>query len=134
MVDRIIIRLMQLVLLVFILVAVFYQRPDNVKRAGYLPPENFMADITAGQRLFQVHCINCHGDKLQGTEYGPSLLHAYYHPTHHADVAFYLAVSQGVQQHHWQFGNMPAMTMLNPEDAAHLVLYVRQQQRAAGLY
>jgi len=135
MIDKIVVRLAVLVLVIFLLLAVFYQRPDNAaKRAPYLPAEGFVADAGMGDRLFAKHCIQCHGQQMQGTANGPPLIHAYYHPDHHADLAFYLAVYQGVHQHHWQFGNMPAMKQLTPDDAGHLLLYIRQAQQEAGMF
>lgn len=133
--DKIIIRGAVLLLLVFILLAIFYQRPTVIaKRAAYLPQQGFIGNANIGRGLFKQHCIQCHGNALEGTELGPSLLHAYYHPDHHADVAFYLAVFRGVQQHHWQFGDMPAFKNLSAESADHLLKYIRQQQRQNGLF
>ena len=61
------------------------------------------------------------------------LLHGYYRPDHHANYAFYMAVKNGVVQHHWEFGNMPAMPQVSPEQAADIIAYVRALQRQAGL-
>jgi hypothetical protein len=38
-----------------------------------------------------------------------------------------------VRQHHWNFGNMTPIDRLTPEDAGHIIAYVRQKQRAAGV-
>lgn len=134
MIDKVIVRLAALVLVIFLLLAVFYQRPDNSKRAPYLPDKDFVPDVMKGAQLFSTNCIQCHGKQLEGSASGPPLIHAYYHPDHHADLAFYLAVYQGVHQHHWQFGNMPAMKELTPDDAGHLLRFIRQKQQEAGLF
>jgi mono/diheme cytochrome c family protein len=133
--DKVIIRVGLLLLGVFIILAVFYERPkDSRGRAAYLPEKGFIGNVNVGRVLFNQNCIQCHGNTLKGTNKGPSLLHRYYHPDHHADVAFYLAIFRGVQQHHWQFGDMPAFNSLSPESADHLLKYIRQQQRQNGLF
>jgi len=133
--DKIVIRAAVMVLLVFILVAIFYERPvDSSKRAAYLPAEGFVGNEDIGQPLFQQHCSACHGQQLEGSATGPSLLHPYYKPDHHGDLSIYLAVYQGVVQHHWQFGNMPAQKQLSAEDAGHLLRYIRSEQKKAGLF
>jgi len=135
MMDKIVVRISVLILIIFMLVAIFYERPAvKGKRAVYLPAENFIGRAEAGKPLFQQHCVRCHGGQLEGTDIGPSLLHPYYKPDHHGDITVYLAVYQGVIQHHWQFGNMPAMKHLSAEDAGHLLKFIRQQQRKAGLF
>lgn len=90
-------------------------------------------DPARGEELFANNCAQCHGGQLQGTELGPPLVHEYYVPSHHGDVAFQAAVQQGVQQHHWEFGPMPAMPALSAEDVGDIVAFVRAEQRAAGL-
>lgn len=135
MADKIIIRAALLLMIVFILIAVFYERPEtSIKRASYLPEKGFVGNVVQGRSLFNKNCIQCHGQTLKGTAQGPSLLHPYYHPSHHADLTIYLAVYRGVQQHHWQFGDMPAFKNLSAESAAHLLVYIRQQQQQNGLF
>jgi len=134
MLDKIVIRMSVLILIIFVLVAVFYERPvTQGKRAAYLPVEGFVADEIMGKQLFQQHCVRCHGQRLEGSSSGPSLLHPYYKPEHHGDLSIYLAIYQGVRQHHWQFGNMPAFKNLTAEDAGHLLRYIRSEQVIAGL-
>lgn len=135
MVDKLIFRISVLILVAFLMVAILYERPtEKGNRAKHLPASDFVGVLETGRQLFNKNCISCHGQALQGTNKGPSLLHAYYKPDHHGDLSVYLAVYQGVQQHHWQFGNMPPMKHLSPEDAGHLLKYIRQQQRKAGLF
>ena len=136
MIDKLIIRAMMLILVVFILLAILYERPgiNANKRADYLPAKGFVGVVLKGSKLFSENCIQCHGISLQGTQKGPPLIHSYYRPEHHGDLAIYLAVYRGVSQHHWQFGDMPAMKQLTPEDAGHLLLFIRTEQKKAGLF
>jgi len=133
--DRFIIRGAVLMLFCFIAIAILYERPVAVKkRAAYLPEESVVGNKEKGRELFGMYCVQCHGMSLDGTDKGPSLLHAYYKPDHHGDLSIYLAVYQGVQQHHWYFGNMPAVTELRPEQVTHIIKYIRDKQRESGLY
>ncbi len=102
-------------------------------RQKLLPPAGFVADANQGERLFRAHCARCHGQTAMGSNQGPPLVNAIYRPTHHADLAFYWAVKDGVRRHHWQFGDMPAIEGLSPEDVANIVAYVRGEQRKNGI-
>ncbi|MEN8041780.1 MAG: c-type cytochrome, partial [Actinomycetota bacterium] len=62
--------------------------------------------VAAGGLLYQKNCASCHGADLRGTDLGPSHLSVVYEPNHHGDAAFVLAARNGVQQHHWPFGDM----------------------------
>jgi mono/diheme cytochrome c family protein len=98
-----------------------------------LPPAGFVAQPDQGRRIFQQHCIACHGSRARGTSHGPPLIHATYRPAHHGDLAFYQAVRNGVRQHHWHFGDMPPVPEVSPEQAAHVLAWVRAEQRRAGI-
>ncbi|MFV9673262.1 MAG: c-type cytochrome [Acidimicrobiia bacterium] len=87
----------------------------------------------AGKVVFEGTCAACHGVEGVGTEAGPPLVHAYYRPGHHADGAFTLAIRNGVQPHHWNFGAMPPQPDLSDQDIADVTAYVRQIQEAAGV-
>ncbi|MBE0509834.1 MAG: cytochrome c [Chromatiales bacterium] len=99
-----------------------------------IPPQGFVTDLQRGQQLFVANCAQCHGTDARGSDKGPPLIHRIYEPSHHSDLAFYFAVSRGTHQHHWNFGNMPPVPGVNGEDAAHIIAWVRQQQRAAGIH
>jgi len=101
--------------------------------SAILPPKGFVADPTRGAALFQKHCIECHGRDARGNVWGPSLLHPGYRPDHHSDLAFYIAIQQGVGQHHWQFGDMKAVPALSPEEAGHVISWIRSEQKKAGV-
>ena len=120
-------------LAVIFLTACGKSEPDAVKARLGMPPAGFVAVPDSGRTLYQEDCAECHGVDIKGTMRGPALLHKGYRASHHADLAFYQAVKNGVAQHHWQFGNMPAMTHVTPEQAGHIVAYLRAQQGAAGI-
>ena len=87
-----------------------------------------------GKMLFNKFCAQCHGAHAAGSDKGPPLVHRIYEPNHHADGSFYLAVKRGVRPHHWRFGAMPPVPEL-PDDAVPFVIrYVRELQKANGIF
>jgi mono/diheme cytochrome c family protein len=88
--------------------------------------------VAAGADLYAANCAQCHGADLRGTRAGPSLLSIVYEPNHHSDAAFVLAVAGGVQPHHWDFGPMPPIEGLGPEDVDAIVAFVRDRQETEG--
>ncbi len=110
------------------------QRADESEaRHKLLPSVGFVADAARGEARFDVYCARCHGAGARGGRQGPPLVNAIYRPAHHADLAFYWAVRDGVRQHHWQFGDMPAIAGLSAEDVADIIAYVRGEQRKQGI-
>ena len=97
------------------------------------PSRGLMPNPAAGKALYEKNCASCHGVDLEGSKEGPPFLHSYYVPSHHGDAAFQIAVKNGAQAHHWQFGDMQAVPGLSPDEVAHITAYVRAQQRRAGL-
>jgi mono/diheme cytochrome c family protein len=87
----------------------------------------------AGRVAFDANCAQCHGKSGSGTEQGPPLVHDIYNPGHHSDEAFHYAVRQGVRQHHWPYGNMPAQPQVTDPQLAEIVSYVRELQQANGI-
>ncbi|MCP5229282.1 MAG: cytochrome c [Candidatus Accumulibacter sp.] len=92
-----------------------------------------MPNPAAGKALFEKSCASCHGANLQGSDKGPPMLNKIYEPSHHGDAAFQLAVKSGSRAHHWQFGDMPPVPGLTPDDVAQITAYVRLEQRKAGI-
>ena len=79
------------------------------------------------------HCARCHGEAGNGTKQGPPLVHEVYRPGHHPDLSFHRAVNDGVQQHHWKFGNMPPVPAVSAQQAEHIIAYVRHLQFQVGI-
>lgn len=93
------------------------------------------AAAMVGQAAFEANCAACHGENAAGRDgAGPPLIHRIYEPNHHGDAAFFLAARQGVRSHHWPFGNMPPVADVSDDEVAFIVAYVRELQRANGIY
>jgi mono/diheme cytochrome c family protein len=105
--------------------------------AGPTPESVTIPQLTAaaraGKEAFDGNCARCHGENATGTGNGPPLIHDYYNPGHHADGAFLVAMSRGVRQHHWNFGNMPPQRQVSERQARLIVRYVREMQVANGI-
>ncbi len=86
-----------------------------------------------GEKLFKNNCASCHGAGAQGTDRGPTFISKIYEPSHHADSAFRLAVKNGVRAHHWQFGNMPKISGVSPDEVGQIISYIRWIQRENGI-
>ena len=98
-------------------------------------PEPALSDTArAGEELFNANCSVCHGMNASGTSQGPTFIDRIYHPGHHPDFSFRNAVSNGVTQHHWVFGNMPPVDGVSSEDVDKIICYVREVQRANGIF
>lgn len=94
----------------------------------------FSQPAVKGSVAFDMNCSACHGRNAVGTDKGPPLVHKIYEPNHHGDLAFYLAVDNGVRAHHWPFGNMPRIENVSKKDIASIVAYIRELQRANGIF
>lgn len=97
-------------------------------RAATIP-----AQLTAGEAAFNANCAACHGERALGTTQGPPLVHIYYEPNHHADIAFHMAVERGVPAHHWSFGDMPPVEGVDRSQVDAIIAYIRFLQREAGI-
>ncbi|MEL6792670.1 MAG: cytochrome c [Pseudomonadota bacterium] len=97
--------------------------------------EELSAAAQRGRLHFNQNCAECHGRDAGGGPGGPPLIHKIYEPSHHGDGSFRLAVSQGVRQHHWDFGNMPAMNdRVTADEVEDIIVFVREKQRANGIF
>ena len=95
----------------------------------------FLSDMAReGEELFDANCSVCHGENATGTNQGPTLIDRIYHPGHHSDVSIRNAVSRGVQQHHWVFGDMAPVAGVSEDDVEEIICYVRELQRAGGIF
>ena len=98
-------------------------------------PETLSGQAQIGQRGFEGLCAQCHGENAAGRQgIGPALVHRIYEPSHHADDSFQRAVALGVRSHHWRFGDMPPVEGLTRGDVAMVVAYIREIQRANGIF
>ena len=88
----------------------------------------------AGEELFNTNCSVCHGLNAAGTSQGPTLIDRIYHPGHHPDFSIRNAVSKGVRQHHWVFGDMAPVAGVSPNDVEKIICYVREVQRANEIF
>lgn len=116
------------------------QTPDLSKIPAGAPivtvrvPASLDAEATMGKRAFDANCAACHGANAAGVNGdGPPLVHPFYRPGHHPDAAFYAAAQNGVQAHHWTFGNMPPVSGVTRADVKAIIAYVRSLQRANGI-
>lgn len=122
------------VLLAVLLAACDGSGKGAVQKNDFLPPMGFRGDAAQGQGLFVKNCGICHGRSAQGSQKGPPLIHRIYEPGHHGDFAFYSAAAKGARAHHWQFGDMPPVQGVTPEQVGHIIAFIRREQRAAGIH
>lgn len=119
--------------------------PPAPKAPAVLPTGSAMVDVTLpasltatarlGQTAFEAKCAACHGLNGAGNiNAAPPLIHKIYEPGHHGDESFQRAVSQGVQAHHWRFGHMPPVNGLTRAEVASIIAYIREMQRANGIF
>ncbi len=97
-------------------------------------PAELSSEAQIGQRGFEAFCAACHGLNAVGQNgVAPPLVHITYEPNHHGDGAFLSAVRNGVQSHHWDFGNMPVIEGLTDADVRAITQYIRALQRENGI-
>ena len=92
------------------------------------------AEAELGRAAFEKTCMACHGKNAAGTRNGPPLVHKVYEPNHHSVAAFHRAVRKGVRAHHWPFGDMAPLADVKPAQVDLIVRYVRELQRANGIF
>ena len=97
-------------------------------------PAELSPQAQIGKRAFEVACSACHGLNAAGQNgVAPPLVHITYEPNHHGEGAFLAAAQNGVQAHHWDFGNMPPIEGLTSGDVRAIVQYIRELQRENGI-
>ena len=95
--------------------------------------EGLTEKAQTGQLVFNQSCASCHGLNGEGSDAGPPLIHTIYNPGHHSNKAFYRAVTQGVQQHHWPFGNMPPQSHVGFSEMTYILSFIREVQALNGI-
>lgn len=85
-----------------------------------------------GATIYQARCASCHGEDLGGTEKGPSQLSIVYEPNHHGDDSYRSAIRNGASQHHWGFGDMPAIQNVSDAQIESVISYIRGEQDRLG--
>ena len=103
------------------------------KQAATITLPEFSPAAQTGLIYYQAKCAECHGQNGVGSDKGPPLIHRIYEPNHHADEAFQRAAKLGVQSHHWQFGDMPAVEGITRAEVTNIVTYIREVQAANGI-
>ena len=94
-----------------------------------IPP---LAPDASGETVYQARCASCHGADLRGTSEGPSQLSIVYEPGHHGDDSYRSAIRNGVRQHHWGFGDMPAVPDITDGQIESVIEYIRTEQQRNG--
>lgn len=111
--------------------------PSNAQAAAYPVavdmPSQLSPAAARGQMSFATNCASCHGANGSGSDAGPPLVHDIYNPGHHADEAFFRAAKNGVQRHHWSFGDMPPQPQVTDRQIADIVTFMREVQKANGI-
>lgn len=92
------------------------------------------AAAARGQAAFAKFCASCHGTDAGGTNAGPPLIHRFYEPDHHGDMAFVMAARRGSRAHHWNFGDMPPVDGITDAEIADIISFVREVQKANGVF
>jgi len=118
----------------------WWSSPSAVKQAdGQILVEVIVPELSPeamdGEDIFNANCAVCHGPNAAGKNgLGPPLVHIIYETGHHGDQAFHLAARNGVKAHHWPFGNMPPVPGVKDSEVDKIVYYVRELQRANGIF
>jgi mono/diheme cytochrome c family protein len=106
---------------------------NQAKEQGPLVVPDLSAEAKIGEVAFATYCVECHGKNAGGTDKGPPLVNQIYSPVHHSDFSFVRAVTLGVPQHHWLFGNMLPMPQVERSQVDRITVYIRELQRANGI-
>ncbi len=126
-------RMLASVLLAPVVLGIAYWQANRDTGVAVRVP-TLSAKAELGRTAFEKTCMACHGKNAAGTRSGPPLVHKVYEPNHHSDTAFHRAVRKGVRAHHWPFGNMAPVADVKPAQVDLIVRYVRELQRANGIF
>ena len=101
---------------------------DDTNTTAVIP----LAADADGATAYEARCASCHGTDLRGTDTGPSQLSIVYEPNHHGDEGYRSAIRNGAPQHHWDFGDMPAISDITDEQIEAVIAYIRGEQQRLG--
>jgi mono/diheme cytochrome c family protein len=82
-----------------------------------------------GSGLYRANCAVCHGDALDGTTRGPSLLEG--SPVDIDDTEMADVIRNGIDDSGGEYDGMPGNGALRPSQVDELVAFVRTRQAAA---
>lgn len=119
-------------ILIILLIGIGFS--NHGQTAKHIPSPKVPAQLTLNKMLYEKYCAECHGVDLRGSDKGPPFMHRVYHPGHHGDRSFYVAVKKGAKAHHWKFGDMKPIEGIDDRVIGSIVKYVRYVQKAAGLF
>ncbi len=111
----------------------FFVAPDGANSDEVVIPA-LSEPGARGQAAYGRYCASCHGAKADGTDKGPPLIHPVYHPGHHGDAAFVAATRRGAKGHHWPFGDMKPVAGVSDAEVADIIGFIREVQKANGLF
>ena len=98
-------------------------------------PQTLSNEAILGKKIFESNCVECHGKNAVGKKkIGPPLIHKIYESSHHNDSTFYRAVEMGVRDHHWTFGDMPAIEGITRNEVKAVISYIRELQRENNIF
>jgi mono/diheme cytochrome c family protein len=126
----------KLMLAPLLMVSLFVAGPlyaDHNKSHVNVEVGDLSANASKGQVVFNSNCASCHGVNAAGGIGGPPLIHTLYNPGHHSNKSFVSAVRNGVNQHHWKFGNMPPQRQVAFGDMVYLMKFIREVQEQNGI-
>mgnify|MGYP001821691714 CR=1 FL=1 len=84
-----------------------------------------------GERAYRANCAACHGNDLDGTSLGPSLLGA--GTSALSDAGIRDVIRSGVADTGGEFGAMPGNTVLRDAQVTEIIQHVRDvQEQAVG--
>lgn len=88
--------------------------------------------LQRGAEIYASSCASCHGAELEGTDKGPPQRSMVYEPNHHPDASYESAIANGAPQHHWNFGDMPAVEGVTGDDITNVIAFIRAEQERRG--
>ena len=103
--------------------------------AVVLLPDTLSQRAQIGKQTFEANCASCHGANAAGVGgVARPLVHVIYGPGHHGNESFLRAAAVVVRARHCPFGDMPAVEGVAGGNIKMATAYIRELQRANGIY